>query len=95
MIRSTEKGCTIEVDVKIRAAQTRVVGLKEARLQVAIAAPPVDGAANASLCRTLCKHFGLGRGQVRIVAGEHHRHKRVELCGLTEQSVRAMLAPCR
>jgi uncharacterized protein (TIGR00251 family) len=81
------------VAVKVRAATSRVIGSKNDRLEVAIAAPPVDGAANDALRRVLARHFQLRLGQVQIVAGAHHRHKRVELAEVDEARVRGRLAP--
>lgn len=52
-----------------------------ARLRVA--APPVDGAANAAVVTFLAKAFGLPKGAVRILAGESGRRKRVLLVGLS------------
>jgi len=59
-----------------------VLGVREGALEVAVAAPPVDGAANLELSRTLADHFGLSRGQVRILTGETGKHKTVRLLGL-------------
>lgn len=48
-------------------------------LEVAVSAPPVDGAANREVTRTVAKHFGLGRSKVRIVSGERGRLKMLEI----------------
>jgi len=52
-------------------------------LEVAVSAPPIDGAANKELTTTIAKHFGLARSRVRIVRGERGRVKMLELAGLT------------
>ncbi|MFD1612444.1 DUF167 domain-containing protein [Sphingomonas tabacisoli] len=50
-------------------------------LGIRLAAPPVDGAANAELTAFLAKSLGLRRSDIRIVSGEASRLKRVELLG--------------
>ena len=67
--------------MKPRASRSCVVGVDaDARvLEVAVSAPPVDGAANREVTRTVAKHFGLGRSKVRIVSGERGRLKMLEI----------------
>ena len=47
-----------------------------------LAAPPVDGAANAELIEVLAEALGVPRRAVRIVAGHAGRDKVVEVDGL-------------
>jgi len=79
------------VEVKLRASKSRVLGIKGERLSVALAAAPVDGAANQELIETLAEHFGVPRRQVRILSGAKSRRKLVELDGLAAEAVRARL----
>jgi uncharacterized protein YggU (UPF0235/DUF167 family) len=44
-------------------------------LRVKVAAPPVDGKANAALRETLAKHFGLAKSQVTLAKGSTSRVK--------------------
>jgi len=60
--------------------------------RVRIAAPPVDGAANATLERFLAELVGLPRGRVRVVAGASGRRKRVLFEGLTAAKLAERLA---
>ena len=46
-----------------------------------IAAPPVDGAANAALVALVAKAFGVPKRDVTIVAGETGRLKRLAIAG--------------
>lgn len=50
-------------------------------LQVRVAAPPVEGAANAALIAYLAKTLKLRRSDVRIVSGETARLKILVLSG--------------
>lgn len=51
-------------------------------LKVRVAAPPVDGAANAALEKTLTKALRRFGARVRIVAGDRARLKQVEIGGI-------------
>lgn len=89
---SVRDGCLeLGIWAKPRASKSRLVGVREGLVEVALAAPPVDGAANDELIRVLASHFGIPRGQVELVAGQAGRTKRVRLRGLTEADVRARL----
>ncbi|MBI3512680.1 MAG: DUF167 domain-containing protein [Proteobacteria bacterium] len=76
----------ITVRLTPRARADRILGVEhDARglrvLKVAVAAPPVDGAANAALLALLAKHFGLPKSAVTLVSGASARTKRVALAG--------------
>jgi uncharacterized protein (TIGR00251 family) len=77
-----DTGVTLKVLVRPRSSQSKVVGLHDDALAVAVKAPPVDGAANDELVRTLARHFGVVRSAVRIVGGQQGRRKRVHVDGL-------------
>jgi uncharacterized protein len=94
-IRAHRDAVRIDVEVKVRASRTSVLGMKGERLAVALAAPPVDGAANDALRRALAEHFGLPQKSVRIVAGEKSRRKVVELSGLSLDQVLAAIPGAR
>lgn len=90
-MRDTPDGVRIDVEVKVRASRTRVLGVKAERLCVALAAAPVDGAANEALERALADQLGVPRRQVRLVMGERSRRKVVEVRGVTASDVLARL----
>ena len=52
-----------------------------------VAAPPVDGAANAALVRFLADVLGVQKSSVDVVAGASRRRKRVAIAGLTPDQV--------
>lgn len=89
---TTEQGgrARFEVRAKPRASKSRIVGVKEGALEVAIAAPPVDGAANAELVATLARALGIAKSGVTIVRGESGKHKLVEVA-LDAATLRARL----
>ena len=50
-------------------------------LKVRVAAPPVEGAANAALEALLAKALGLPRSAVSVARGQSARIKQVEIAG--------------
>jgi uncharacterized protein (TIGR00251 family) len=82
---SSVEGCgRFSVHVKPRASKTKVLGEKNGALEVAVAAPPVDGAANEELVRGLALHFAVAKSAVRLVKGDSSRTKLIEIVGLSE-----------
>ena len=90
-VRAIDGGVRVEVEVKVRASRTAVLGVKSERLSVSLSAPPVDGAANEALRRLLAEQLQLPRQSVLIVGGEKSRRKLVELRGLDEPGLLARL----
>ncbi|HTV24875.1 MAG TPA: DUF167 domain-containing protein [Polyangiaceae bacterium] len=88
-VRASKAGLRFEVEVKVRASRSAVLGVKGERLSVALAAPPVDGAANEALRRLLAELFGLPQRDVVIVGGEKSRRKLLELRGVTLEQLLA------
>jgi uncharacterized protein (TIGR00251 family) len=79
--------------VQPRASRDQLVGVQGDELKLRLAAPPVDGAANAACCDFLAKLCKLPRQRVTLVAGASSRHKRVLLAGAEAAAVRSILAP--
>jgi uncharacterized protein len=81
----------IRVRVKPKAAKSRILGVKAGILEVAVAAPPVDGEANTELIRTLASALGCGKSAIEIVTGAGSRSKLVLVLGLTPAGLLAKL----
>src|ERR671928_1997493 len=75
------RGCAIRFPVRVqpRAARSEIIGIRGDALKVRVAAPPVDGAANAALVELLAAALGIPRRNVRVVAGASSRSKIVEI----------------
>lgn len=56
-------------------------------LRVRVAAPPVEGAANAALLLFLAAAVGLPRSRLRIVGGKTARRKRILFAGMTPEEL--------
>jgi uncharacterized protein len=83
---------TIDVLVVTRASRTAVGPMVGDRLRVAVAAPPVEGAANAAVIEALAGAFGVRRAAVQIVRGERARRKTVRIEGATSAALAALCA---
>ena len=92
-LREEPGGLVLELLVQPRASRNRVLGVHGDRLKVALAAPPVDGEANAALVAFLAEALGVRRAEVAIVRGEAGRRKTVRVAGATAAAALAALAP--
>jgi uncharacterized protein (TIGR00251 family) len=70
---------------------TEVAGRHGDAIRIRLAAPPVDGAANAELIQFLAERLGVPRGGVAIVRGLTGRRKTVAVDGLTADHVQRLL----
>jgi uncharacterized protein (TIGR00251 family) len=76
----------LTVRLQPRAKRNAILGERDGVLRVSVAAAPVDGLANAALCKLLAKRAGIARGRVSVIRGERSREKvvRVEDMSLGE-----------
>lgn len=77
----------IDIYVQPRASKTAVVGMHDGCVKIRLAAPPVDGAANAALIEFIAEKLGIAKSRVRIAAGLSSRRKTVEIAGVTAQQI--------
>jgi len=79
----------LHVYVQPRASRDQLVGVQGNELKLRLAAPPVDGAANAACCAFFAKLCKLPKSHVTLVAGESSRHKRLLLARVDAARVMA------
>jgi uncharacterized protein (TIGR00251 family) len=91
-LREEGGAVTLELLIQPRASRTRVVGEHDGRLKLQLAAPPVDGEANAALVEFLARALGVRKGEVTVLRGETGRRKTVRVAGVTAAQVEAALA---
>ena len=81
--REVEGDLLLLLHVQPGAKRSEVAGIHGAaaagRLRIRLAAPPVDGKANAELVRFLAAAFGVPRRAVTLLAGEKSRQKSVRI----------------
>lgn len=91
MVREGPGGTYVEVRVIPRASRSAVAGERDGALVVRLAAPPVDGRANAALVAFVADTLDLPRRRVLLVHGDTSRQKRLLIEGLAPEQVRQRL----
>jgi uncharacterized protein (TIGR00251 family) len=91
VIRAIPGGVEISVRVIPRARKSEVAGIRASAVLIRLAAPPVDGAANAALLEFLARQLDRPARSIRIVSGERARLKRLAVSGTTVETVRRLL----
>lgn len=82
---------TIPIRLTPRAGRDAIQGWDGDTLRVRVAAPPVEGQANAALTRLLARALRLPSRDIAIVRGARGRDKVVQVHGLSAAEVRARL----
>lgn len=93
MIQITERDGALLFRVRVvpRASRSEISGEHDGALRVRVAAPPVEGAANEELMRTLAKAFGVPVRDVLIVGGHASKLKLVQVKGITKERLQPLL----
>jgi uncharacterized protein (TIGR00251 family) len=90
-LRPVPQGVELRILVQPRASRDQLAGVQGEELKVRLAAPPVEGAANAACCAFFAKLCKLPKSHVTLIAGESSRHKRLLLGGADAAEVAALL----
>jgi uncharacterized protein YggU (UPF0235/DUF167 family) len=77
----------IEVRLQPRASRDELLGLRNGVLQARVCAAPVDGEANAALCRLIARRAGVAPSRVEVIRGERARLKLVRVAGLDQRGL--------
>jgi uncharacterized protein (TIGR00251 family) len=70
-------GCRIYLYARPRASRTKITGVHDGRVKIQIAAPPVDGAANAEVIKFLSSKLGVRKSAIEFVAGNTGKRKTI------------------
>ncbi len=82
------RGAAMTVRVTPRARRTEIAGfLEDGILRIRIAAPPVEGRANAALVEFLAKVLSVRKNRIEIVAGDKGLDKIVSITDLSADEV--------
>jgi uncharacterized protein (TIGR00251 family) len=73
-----------------RSSRSLVAGEHDGALKVRVASPPVEGAANAELIRTLARAFDVPARSVEIISGQTAKLKRVRVCGASREQLESL-----
>lgn len=72
-------GSIVALHVQPGARSSDIVGPHGNALKVRLAAPPVEGRANAALLSFLAERLGVAAGSLTLLAGASSRQKRVSV----------------
>lgn len=79
--RVSAGGIEVTVRVTPRASRDAFTAGTDAHFAARLAAPPVEGAANAALVPLVAKAFGVSKSAVTLIAGDTARLKRLAIAG--------------
>ena len=79
------------VRVQPRASKDEIAGIFDGALKIRLQAPALEDRANLALCEFLARLLKTPKSAVRILSGERSRIKRVEIRGVTQQQLLALL----
>lgn len=89
----TDGSVLLRIHVQPRAAQNQVAGLQGEALKLRLSAPPVDGKANKAVLAFLAELFALPKSALSLKSGQQSRQKTVLINGVSETTIRDILAP--
>jgi len=83
VLQYTERDGAIIFTVRVtaRASRSGIAGEHDGALRVRVAAPPVEGAANEELIRTLARALNVPSRAVEITSGHASKVKQVRVTG--------------
>jgi uncharacterized protein (TIGR00251 family) len=81
----------LAVRVQARARRDEIAGERGGSLLVRVTAPPVEGKANAAVCKLLAKRLRLAPGKVAVLRGASSRDKLIEIDGIEAAELRRLL----
>lgn len=92
-LRAGNGRSTLVLHIQPGAKKTEVVGLHGDALKIRLAAPPVDGKANAALISFVAERLGLTKSAVTLKSGQTSRRKVLEVIAAPPDSEARLLGP--
>jgi uncharacterized protein (TIGR00251 family) len=89
-ISEHDAGITFSVHLQPRSSKNEMCGLQGDALKIRLTSPPVDDAANRHLIEFISKTLEIPKSRVSIVSGTKSRHKKVQVEGVTADSIRLL-----
>ena len=80
-LKQSPRGIILSLHCQPGAKQTKVVGLHDDCLKIALQAPPLENKANALLVAWLSKQLKVPQKQIQFISGQNSRKKRIEIQG--------------
>jgi uncharacterized protein (TIGR00251 family) len=93
MIQAAEHNGMLTFTVRVvpRASRSSITGEHDGALRVRVAAPPVDGAANAELLRVLARALDIPARDVEITGGHASKLKQVRVRGIGREQLQSLV----
>jgi uncharacterized protein (TIGR00251 family) len=85
-LKCSPDGIRLTLHVQPGAKKTDVAGEYGEALKIRLAAPPVDGKANAALIAWLALRFSVAKRDVALLAGDKNRHKIVAIARVLDEA---------
>ena len=82
---------TLTLHIQPGAKKTEVAGLYGDALKIRLAAPPVDGKANAALIAFVADRLGVARSAVNLKSGQTSRRKVIEVLAVSADDAQRLL----
>ncbi|MCX6072510.1 MAG: DUF167 domain-containing protein [Chloroflexi bacterium] len=91
-LHSGKSGAALTLRITPRARKTEFAGvLEDGILRVRVAAPPVEGKANAALLTFLAKVLAVRKNRIEIIAGQRGLDKIVSVLDLSAEEVQSRI----
>jgi uncharacterized protein len=76
-----------DITVSPKSSRSKITIDSNSRIKVYLNASPVDGKANSELIGLFSKKLRIPKSDITIVSGEKGKKKRIEIEGLSEDSI--------
>ena len=90
-LRRGERQTTLTLHIQPGAKKTEVAGEHGDALKIRLAAPPVDGKANAALIAFVADRLGLAKSAVSLKSGQTSRRKVLEVTAAPADTAERLL----
>jgi len=81
----------LHLHVQPKGSKSRIVGLHDGRLKIAVSSPPVDGKANKEVVRFLAAVFGVHKKDIILKAGLQSRKKTLLVSSMSASAIREIV----
>lgn len=92
-LRAEGDDVVLSLHIQPGARKSAICGLHGEALKIRLAAPPIDGKANACLIEFLADRLGAAKNRLELVGGASTRAKRVRVHGVSAAVVAQRLLP--
>ena len=90
-LRESDGRTTLTLHIQPGAKKTEVAGVHGDALKIRLAAPPVDGKANAALIEFVAERLGLAKAAVSLKSGQTSRRKVLAVIDAPADTARLLL----